>query len=44
MERLVGSTTTTESFVKRLEDAENLLKRVDQKALDEAATRAKVIR
>jgi hypothetical protein len=44
MERIVGSTTTTESLVKRLEDAENLLKRVDEKALDEVATRAKVIR
>ena len=44
MERLVGSTTTTESLVKRIEDAENLLKRVDEKALDEVATRAKVIR
>jgi hypothetical protein len=44
IEHLVGSTTTTESLVKRLEDAENLLKRVDEKALDEVATRAKVIR
>lgn len=46
MERLVGSTTTTttESLVQRMEYAENLVKRVDAKALDEAATRAKIIR
>jgi hypothetical protein len=45
MERLVGSsTTTTESLVQRMEHAENLVKRVDAKALDEAATRAKIIR
>jgi hypothetical protein len=44
MERLVGSNTTTESLVKRIENAENLVKRVDAKTLDEAVTRAKVIR
>jgi predicted flap endonuclease-1-like 5' DNA nuclease len=46
LERLVGASTctTSASILARIEKVENLANRIDEKALDEAATRAKVIR
>jgi len=45
MERWVGATSNTEaSILSRMEKVEAMANRVDEKALDEAATRAKVIR
>lgn len=44
MERLVGAASCNSSILERMERLENLANRVDEKALEEAATRAKVIR
>lgn len=45
MERLVGGTSTkNESLMKRLGTIEKLVDRMDEKSLDEASTRAKIIR
>jgi hypothetical protein len=46
LERLVGASTctTSASILARIEKVENLANRIDEKALEEAATRAKVIR
>jgi hypothetical protein len=46
LERLVGvsAAKTASSILARMDQVENLANRVDEKALEEAATRAKVIR
>lgn len=46
MERLVGasSSAASKSVLQRLEQVEQMVQRVDEKTLEEAATRAKIIR
>lgn len=44
LEGLVGTSSSSLSILERMERLENMANRVDDKALDDAATRAKVIR